>query len=169
MSGTLYVPSAHLRISMIFFRFLLLAVALLSLGGCSLFGDDYSDLSPGTFRFRADGTDYSGDATLETRLDPQFGEAVVFLTMSGRPVLFMRSDSFLTANAGSHFAVYARHESGGGYTYQSESGTVEVTSMTENGIVGRFRFSMEDVSVGGPFEAGDITAEGGFNATIIQN
>lgn len=143
----------------------LLAAVLLvgSLAGCSLFGDDYSDLEPGTFRLSADGREYSGSASYEPRTEFQFDQATVFLVSGGTTVLQISQDAFLTAQAGDHFEPLAFFQG----NYQHRSGDVEIVSVTPTSIEGRFRFRMRETG-NGPVRGSDITAAGGFHALLAD-
>ncbi len=141
---------------------LLLLAALLS--GCGLFGEDFDDLAPGTFRMKADGEVLTGTATFYPNTDLQFSGAQVIMEASGGARLGMGSDELLTTEAGDRIIPSATYRPAGGGTYVHEEGTVRITYADSTRIEGTFRFRMEDD--GGPLSVLEITVEGGFNATI---
>jgi hypothetical protein len=148
-----------------------LAVLVLTapLAGCSAFGgDDYDDLAPGRFRLTADGRTYSGTALYYPNTDRPLADAAVFLTEEDRTVMSFRADALLNVSAGDRVVTLASFHSPSALLYQSREGEIRNTSVELGRIEGQFRLRLEENAIGGPFDAGDITAEGGFHATLAD-
>jgi hypothetical protein len=140
---------------------LLAAVAALTLGGCSLLGlgDDFEDLEPGTFRFRADGRTYTGVATYHPNTDTDLPLAAVILTPD-RGFVEITTDRFLTAYPGDRLEPSATLDVGGPL-YVRESGAVEIISASGDHVEGRFQFRFRGWNTGGI-----LVTEGGFHALL---
>lgn len=138
--------------------------------GCDVLGlgDDYDDLTPGTFRFHADGETYTGTATYRPRLESGLSEAAVYLVPDEGPFLFIGSDTFLTAEAGDRIEPDQVQFRPPGAAFGYVSGEVTITSASADHIEGQFDVRLEDNSIG-PVTSGDISAEGGFYAQLEEN
>lgn len=143
----------------------LAAIAVAALGGCSLLesSDDLDDLAPGTFVFRAHGR-YTGQATYHRNTDTELAVASISLAPTGGGLLQVRSDAFLTADAGDRIEPHATLMVDGPF-YIRESGVVEIVSAGGDHITGRFRFRFRE-SGPGPWPGSDISAEGVFRALV---
>lgn len=136
---------------------------LLALSGCGLLTDDLgpSGLEPGTFRLRADGQTFVGEAVFDTSAVFVLGEAnLLLLGPDGRPVMQIRSADLLTTPEGRRFSPlsYFRDD------YISTRGEVEITEAWEE-VAGRYWFEMSDFGYGF-IRKGDIRVEGAFRAPL---
>ena len=143
---------------------LTLAAALV---GCDSFDDDYGDLAPGTFRFRAGKTTFVGTARFYPNTDRPLAAAAIILTPPNGPEMQFKADAFIGAKRGSRIEPGIQFNPEGS-VYDRQSGDVEITRVEAGNIAGRFRFRFKDVSIG-PGAGGSITAEGGFNATLVPD
>src|SRR5690606_8821431 len=98
---------------------------LCALSGCSLFGADFDDLDPGTFRMKADGKEMSGQATYYPERDLASQEPLVFLESDEGDFMFIRSEAFLNAISGQSVTPRASYRPLTGGVFTRRSGRVE--------------------------------------------
>ena len=143
-------------------------LVLCALSGCSLFGEDYTDLAPGTFRMKADGKEFNGDATYHPNFDSEFSEALIFMKTSSDGELGISSDSFNGASPGDRIEPSsASYRPLAGEVFTRRSGSVEIVYADSSHIEGTFSFRMKDVAMG-CLVCREITVSGGFNATLEE-
>lgn len=143
------------------------ATLLVLLAGCSLLGEDYSDLESGTFRLRGNGEEVTGEAFYEPAEDNPLRQASVLLAEGDDVRLQIETEELLTAEAGDELTPGAGFYPESGGTYARQSGTLRVTAVEAGRLAGTFRFRMKDISPGCLF-CSEITVTGGFNALEIS-
>ncbi len=151
-------------------RLLLLLLGLVlapALVGCDSFDDNYDDLQPGTFRFRAGGETFTGAALFYPNADRPLAASALILTPPDGPEMQFKSDALFGTLKGSRIEPVVQFNPEGA-VYARQSGEIEITRVEEGRFAGRFRFRLQDVSVG-PGAGGSITIEGGFNATLVPD
>ena len=148
-------------------RSLGLVLLLAALGGCDLLGDDYDDLAPGTFRFRADGKVYTGTARFYPETGGYTNEPVVHLMSTDSIPFNIYSHDLLNPTVGSRIDGYAQFPAYG-YTFHNTSGSFIITDTTGGRRAGTFRYKMVGLAFGA-LRSTRITVEGGFNAVRVAD
>jgi len=148
-------------------RSLGLVLLLAALGGCDLLGDDYDDLAPGTFRFRADGKVYTGTARFYPETGGYTNEPVVHLMSTDSIPFNIYSHDLLNATVGSRIEGEVSFRPRAAF-YGNTAGSVTITGTLDGGRAGTFRYKMVGLAFGA-LRSTRITVEGGFNAVRVAD
>lgn len=137
------------------------------LGGCDLLGDDYDNLAPGTFRFRADGKTYTGSARFYPETGGYTNEPLVHLMSTDSIPFNIYSHDLLKATEGSRIEGDVSFRPRAAF-YSNTAGAVTITGTLDGGLTGTFRYQMRDFATA-TFDNRVITVEGGFNAVRVAD
>lgn len=136
------------------------------LGGCDLLGDDYDNLAPGTFRFRADGKTYTGSARFYPETGGYTNEPLVHLMSTDSIPFNIYSHDLLKATEGSRIEGDVSFRPGAAH-FVNESGSTTITGTSDGSLSGTFRYNMYNISLASASES--ITVRGGFNAVRVAD